>query len=357
MGIKLVRSRHGGKSRNWYLRGTVRGIRVDESTGTPDKAAAEAIRIRREAELLNRSIFGERATKRFIEAALNYIEDNGEARYVGTYDKAADKWGGLIGHFGELQLSAIGQTELDAAAVTLYPNADPDTRNRQVFTPFIAIWNHAGMEPRNWRRPRLSKAQREAKARKGRVHATPEYVATLVDSCAAHERWHARALTLFLVYTGRRISECCRLEWDQVDLANRSAIIGETKNGEPIGVNLPDAAWEALANLPGDRRVGLVFGFKDRFAVRREFKSACDEAGLPYMNPHALGRHTFATWLRRYAGADLRLIMDAGGWQDSKSVQRYMHVMPDEASRATDRLPRVGGNAGTPEKKAGGSNV
>lgn len=67
MSLKLVR-RHG--SPTWYIRGTVRGIAVDQSTRTHDRAAAEAIRIREEHRLLDRSIHGVRATVSFMEAAV-----------------------------------------------------------------------------------------------------------------------------------------------------------------------------------------------------------------------------------------------------------------------------------------------
>ncbi len=45
MSIKLIRI---PGSPNFYLRGTIRKVRVYETSGTADKAAAEAIRARRE---------------------------------------------------------------------------------------------------------------------------------------------------------------------------------------------------------------------------------------------------------------------------------------------------------------------
>ena len=40
------------------IRGTVRGIYINETTGTADKALADAIRIKREAALLEESVLG-----------------------------------------------------------------------------------------------------------------------------------------------------------------------------------------------------------------------------------------------------------------------------------------------------------
>jgi len=70
-------------SPNWYIRGTVRGVRVFETTGTDVEAVADEIRIRREALILEESIHGRKQTRPFAEAALSYIEAGGEARFLG----------------------------------------------------------------------------------------------------------------------------------------------------------------------------------------------------------------------------------------------------------------------------------
>jgi hypothetical protein len=70
MPLKLTR-RHG--SPNWYIRGTVRGVTVDESAGVADRRAAETIRSKREWEIIEASIHGRKATTTFLEAAVDYI--------------------------------------------------------------------------------------------------------------------------------------------------------------------------------------------------------------------------------------------------------------------------------------------
>jgi hypothetical protein len=53
MPVRLVRR---PKSPYWIIRGTLRGIRVEESTGTDNKKIAEEIRAKREAEILAQSV-------------------------------------------------------------------------------------------------------------------------------------------------------------------------------------------------------------------------------------------------------------------------------------------------------------
>jgi len=71
MPLKLVRRPN---TPNWVIRGTLRGVRVEESTGTGNRTAAEEIRAKREAEILKASIYGRAATASFAEAALSYLQ-------------------------------------------------------------------------------------------------------------------------------------------------------------------------------------------------------------------------------------------------------------------------------------------
>ena len=73
-------------------------------------------------------------------------------------------------------------------------------------------------------------------------------------------------------------------------------------------------------------------------------------AGLDWVTPHVLC-HTWATWMRRYAGTDLRGLIATGRWRDLKSVARYQHAVQTEESRAADLLPSVSA------KRASGSGL
>ena len=130
MPLKLVK-RHG--SPFWYLRGSVRGVAVDESTKVADREQAEAFRAKREWEIVNRQIGGNRAVATFLEAAVSYIENGGEARFVKP----------LVDYFKTTPLSQIGQAEVEACARSSIRLRAVDV-NRKVFTPDkSAIMTHA----------------------------------------------------------------------------------------------------------------------------------------------------------------------------------------------------------------------
>lgn len=331
MPLKLVK-RKG--SDHFYLRGTVRGQAVFETTGTDDAQAAEAIRIKREGGLLERSIFGAGATVTFSEAAASYLEAGGEARFLGKFDKTKGKWTLLIGHFQNTPLSSIGQAEIDAAAYKLYPTAKAATRRRQAYAPILAVLHHAARK--KWCAAPLIELPKVKKPETR--YSTVERLNKLLP----HLSPKMRRLVLFLTYTGVRISEALRLDWERdVDLSRRTATARRTKNSKPRTVHLPDPVLIALAEVPEVERKGQVFKWKARHAVYRPLRRACKEAGVDYLPTHQQGRHTFAAWLRIHAKRDLVGLKADGGWDSIQSVMRYEHLVPGETAVAVQQLPSV----------------
>jgi integrase len=351
--MSLTKFRRG---RIWYLRGTVRGQPVYETTGTEKEAAAEAIRIKRENQLLDRSVFGEQATRTFAEAALSYLE------FRTGLNPRDEAWLlRIVDHFGTSRpLGAITSDAIDSAVTKLCPKAGPAYANRSVITPIAAVLHHAAEKGwMEWRRIKRRKPPR------GKTRwLTRDEAERLIAACAGH----LRPLVVFMLYTGARVGEALDLDWRNVDLVRRRAVFVDTKNEESRGVPLHGRAFEALANLPmaKEGRRGRVFRRPDGkpYApkddgggqIKTAFSAACRRAGLAVITryrtlpngkrkpvwkasatPHDL-RHTWATWL--YAECrDLRVLMELGGWKTISMVARYAHVNPDHLSPAIESLP------------------
>lgn len=352
-------------SRIWYLRGTVRGQGVFESTQTDDPARAEGVRVRREAEIWDHSVHGTRAVVTFATAADSYL--TAEARRPGQRALVRR----LLLHFRTTRLADITQESLDRAyAVLLRPGASNATRLRNVLSPLRAILEHAAR--RRWcDRP----AFEVPKQVPGRIaYLRPDQATALIHAAAPH----LRPLLVYLLATGSRLSEALELDWAQVDLTGLRATTIKTKNGRERAVDLPPVAIAALATLP--HRTGRVFRPARRVAktlrelrlrrgeapeaagwtageayadtdrtsggqIKRAWATACRAAGLPGAwhtwtdaqgrpqrawqpehHPHDL-RHTWATW--RYAiEPDLLRLQHAGGWSTVKQVTAYAHLLP-----------------------------
>lgn len=311
-----LKKRHG--SPYWYIRGTVRGQSVDESTGTDRREAAEALRIKREKELLDRSVYGQNVTATFAEAVTGYLESGGSDRYL---DKLLERW-------GKTPCQQIDQHAIDQAASELYPSGTGDTRNRHVYTPAIAVLHWASSRGLcSWRKFRRPKAS------SGRMRFITPTEADQFIKCASPR---IRPMTVFLLYTGCRLGEAISLDWRDVNLSRGSVSIPQTKTDTPRAVRLHPRAADALKSLP--HREGPVFDYPHRWAVYVDWRKACKAAGLVDFTPHDC-RHTFATWLRRYGGLDTLGLLATGAWKDAKSVARYAHVAADEAQAAIDKLP------------------
>jgi integrase len=331
MPLKIIRR---PKSPNWILRGTVRGIRVEESAGTDDKKIAEEIRAKREAELLAESVYGRRATATFAQAALSYLEQGGSKRFLNP----------IISHFASTPLARIDQDVIDRGARKLYPDASDSTRVRQFYVPVSAVLMHAAK--RGWCAKLIIERPKTPPGRNRWLTLAESN--RLLDACADH----FRPLVMFLIYTGARVGEALWAEWRHVDLQRGHVIFPRTKNGDARGVPLHPRLRAELANLP--HRDGEVFRRPDgspyerpaenedenRSAgarIKTAFRGACRRAGITDFHPHDC-RHTFATW--HYAhNRNLTALMRLGGWRDVKSVIRYMHVNVDELRNTIDRLP------------------
>src|SRR4026209_1671363 len=94
------RRRHGGtettmlkltqRGKTWHITGTLRGKRYRESTGTDSRPHAEALLSKRQSEILDRDVWGEKRTSLFAEAVVLYVEGGGEARFL---KPLLDRWG------------------------------------------------------------------------------------------------------------------------------------------------------------------------------------------------------------------------------------------------------------------------
>jgi integrase len=346
MPLKLTQ-RHG--SPFWYIRGSVRGVRVDESTGLVDRGRAEEVLIKRSAEVLDQSIHGDSAVRTFADAAVGYqLAQGADARLTP-----------ILRHFGGKMLVAqIGQAEIEAAARKLYPKASPATVNRNVYTPISAVLHHAARL--KWcPKPVIARPKGHDKERVRWI--SYEEAERLIEAAAPH----LRPLVVFLLSTGARLSEALYLDWSDVDLSRAHVVFQPTelrgiKNDEARGVPLPARAVAELANLPWDRkgavfrrpagkirkasRVWLPYESRDGTGggqVKTAWAGMCKRAGVEDFTPHDC-RHTWATWHYR-ANRDVQALMALGGWKTPAMVFRYTHV---NASHLAPSQAEIWGNRG-----------
>jgi len=321
------------KQTSWRIRGAYLGKHVERSARTSQRALAQKVlkQIERDIE---RGAFVESDEPTFAAAALAYMKAGGERTYVKR----------LVEHFSEKPLGQIDQAAIDMAAVVLYPNGTPATRNRQVYTPVGAILRAAGVGI-NLRRPRGSGGNKQT------AWLWPEQAEALFAEAKKLDKEFA-ALCITLCYTGMRLGEALGLRWNDVRLDDGFAHIPRTKNSEPRAVFLPPVAVAALAGM--GRKRDRVFRFAKGGHIYSLLKTAAFKSGveLPERSAFHIFRHTYATWMRRYAGLDVRGLVGTGAWKDGKSAARYAHVQVSEEARKAAMLP-VGRDAVARSAKRG----
>lgn len=339
MPLKLQKPRPG-KTPNWSIRGTYLGVRVDESTGTPNEALAKKILAAKRSEI-ERGVTSPIVAKDapaaplFVDAAVAYMESGGDRKYLGEWNAETRSWvGGVLTRLGDKPLNEITQQEIDRAAAALYPTASAATRNRHVYTPVSAVLKHAGVDfkikrPRGWRgQARVDWLQ-------------PEQAFRMLDAADAHDPEFGVFLT-FLLYTGCRLNEALALTCDRLMLKEAFAYFPRTKNDDPRGVHLPPVLVAALANHPRGLARGQqkVFRFRKCGRLYTLMGKVKANAGpdVSFATFHTFC-HTWATWMRRYGKLDTRGLVGTGRWRDQKSAARYEHVVASEESMRADMLP------------------
>lgn len=240
MPLKLVKRKD---TPNWWVRGATAGQRIYQTTGTSDRELAEAILNKIETRIRDEAMYGKKAVVTFDEAADSYVISGGSQRYIldvaSHRGKTPGRASGLAVHFKGKLLKDITQNNLDDAARKLYPKANNETRNRQCYTPFIAVWNHSvrngWADVRQWARPRKAKGTNITRLAPRRVGTFPVSYERAAQFIAGMSPAPAMIMTV-LFYTGMRPIEVLALRAEHINIDNRWIVVPTSKTGEPRGV-------------------------------------------------------------------------------------------------------------------------
>ena len=311
MPLKLYR-----RGNIWWIRGTVNGERIRQSTRTGDKKKAQRIASEVENRTWQGHFDGPASVVTFENAAALYLQAQKPERFI--FD--------LVDYWRSTPLKDITPGHIRQAALALYPTQSNATRNRHVIVPAQAVVNHAA-ELELCQRIHIKRFPVETKEK------TP-ITWDWVQAFMAHANPHLGALACFMFCTGARISEALAVQWEDVDLVNRRALIRQTKISDERWAHLPPELFEAIANIEGER-LGKVFKYSSRSTAKVQWNAAIKTAGVEKLSFHCC-RHGFATSLLQ-AGVDPVTVAKRGGWKSAQHVfQTYGHAMDDET--VTDLL-------------------
>lgn len=308
-------------SKNWHYDFTVDGVRHRGSTKTSDKRLAEDVAAKEEARVRRAAVHGEEAVLTFTDAVGLYLDAEKDGRFLAP----------LLRKFGKRLVSSISGPEVRKAAREIYPNAANSTLNRQVITPMRAVINHAA----DSKKAQPITIKRFPEKRSTRPAGDKQWLEVFCKTAKSLDMPETAAMARFMFETATRVSEACRLEWDEVDLQMRVAYLAETKT-VPRKVFLTRAMVVDLANIRSlyPKR---VFGAANRSTVQKRFDKVIAKAGLARLTSHEVGRHGFATEMIVRNGVDIATTADHGGWK-SRRLLMDSYVEGDADREVIDRV-------------------
>lgn len=305
----------------WHYSFTVDGVRHRGSSKTTDKRLAEDIAAKHETRVRRAAVHGEEAVLTFTDAVGLYLDAGKDGRFLTP----------LLKRFGKRLVSSISGPEVRKVARELYPTVAPATLNRQVVTPMRAVINHAA----DAKKAQPITIKRFKEERKVRPAGNSEWLKAFSKAAKKMNMPETAAIARFMFETAARVSEACRLTWDDVNLQEGWAYLEKTKTS-PRKVFLTRAMVIDLANIRSLHPY-LVFAAANRSTVKKRVDKVIASAGLTRLTSHEFGRHGFATEMIVRNDVDVATTADHGGWK-SRRLLIDTYVEGDANREVIDRV-------------------
>ncbi|MBC3871219.1 tyrosine-type recombinase/integrase [Undibacterium oligocarboniphilum] len=337
-------------SPNWWIELTAPdGRRIQQSTGTSEKVAAQELHDRLKTQFWNEKRLGIKPNRTWQETVLRWLSEQANKASIET-DKSHLRW--LDGCLAGKYLSQIDRdliSQITVARGLPYEIARTKGRPRQI-TPKTSTVNRTlevlrailrrARDDWGWidQCPNIPMLKEPIK----RVSwITREQALALLNALPDHQRQMVR----FALETGLRRKNVTHLAWSQVDLIKRQAWIhpDQAKAGKAIGVPLSNEAMQVLRQQVG-KNENWVFPYRGKPVTQvatKSWRNALAKAGISAgFRWHDL-RHTWASW-HAQDGTPLNVLRELGGWATSEMVQRYAHLSTEHLAQWVNRRTGVG---------------
>lgn len=356
---KLIAPRPG-KTQFWYVRGEFLNIRLDHSTQLSKRSEAVTLLKTWRAQ----AIRGEFAVPRkapvetgpltLTQAATSYMRAGGDGTYLPP----------ILKRWPTKPLADIDQVAIDTLAAELYPKGTAATRNRQVYTPIMAVAKRARVRL-EIDRPKGSEGKQSTS------WLEPDQAFRLfVEADKLDPEFGL--LCRFLTYTGMRLGEALDVRVSDLRLDRSLVYLPDSKNGEPRGCHLPPVLVEAFRDQPPRafkpvvrnkaghyvtggtqvedagvpylerRQEAKLFRYHAGGALRGLHNAAKKAAGLKFPRRQGgfhLFCHTYGSWMHQFGELDPYGLARTGRWLDPDSANRYVHTAASSEALRSDLLP------------------
>ena len=142
---------------------------------------------------------------------------------------------------------------------------------------------------------------------------------------------------LLLLETALRRSELCRLQWQDLNLYKRTALIRDTKNGEDRIIPLSPLAAQILARQPQTH--DSVFKFSPDM-LTQAFRAATRQAGIRNLRLHDLRKEATSRLVESKC-FELPEVMRITGHKTLTAFNVYMHIKAEELAHRMANMPET----------------
>jgi integrase len=317
-------------SPSWWVVFVHSGRRIQQSTGTSDKAKAREYHDKLKASLWDQERLGIKPRHLWQEAVVRFLQE--VARGSSAEDQSRLRW--LDEYLRDKALSDINRDLLERIiAAKVKEGAKPATVNR-ILQLVRAIVRKAALD---WEWLDKVPRFRILKEPKRRVRfLTRNEAERLLAALPAH----LVAMARFSLETGLRQANVSGLRWSQVDLSRRCAWIhpDQAKARKAIAVPLTAAAVVVIRQQIGKCETH-VFSYRGR-SIRqvntKAWRAALKRVGIADFRWHDL-RHTWASW-HVQSGTPLHVLQELGGWETAEMVRRYAHLSSEHLAQYVEQF-------------------
>ena len=315
----------------WWIRLSHNGKRIQQSTGTSNKLAAQELHDRLKADLWRQNKLGEKPERTWQDAVVKWLKVSAHKRSLKD-DIYQLKWVDL--YLKNKKLSEITSEVIEEIAEKKEETGVSPARVNRLLALIRAMLNKA---ERKWKW--IDKAPEVSMRHEGEKRErwlTKEEAVQLLRELPSH----LADLTAFSLATGLRKANVLKLRWTSVDLEKRHTFVKAigSKSKKPIPVPLNSDAISILRKQLF-KHPEFVFIYKGKPIGRcntRAWHKALKRAGIENFRWHDL-RHTWASW-HIQNGTSLYEVQKMGGWSSLDMVERYAHLSSAHLQNAAERV-------------------
>lgn len=307
------------------------GKRIQESTGTSNKAFAQEYHDKLKADLWRIHRLGEKPRIPWQQAVVRWLKERSHKASIES-DKIHLRW--LDRHLSGLFLDQINRGLVDEITDAKLAEGVTNATVNRVLEVLRAILRKS-VEEWEWL-DRVPKVRLLPEPTRRIRWLKPDEAQRLITALPAH----LADMAAFSLATGLRRANVTGLQWSQIDLTRRVAWVHPDQAKARRAISVP---LNADAVLTIRKRIGMhpthVFSFQGRPITQVSTKAwykALEKAGIEDFRWHDL-RHTWASW-HVQNGTPLYALQELGGWESPEMVRKYAHLACEHLAPYADRL-------------------